>query len=181
MTLSEAKGYYFKYNGHGFHMMREEPQTYSVYKTLQIMPETLKEWDEELLRKNFREMREQPEHAWVYQGEILEIMSRGRCDAEDWTSKLLHAMERMTVLDKHCKILIIENMAGRTEPQKDGGVYFICRNTRLETRMQEVMGKLMDFSCDENDNTEKRGWGDVRGRYLRAVSSYERAVTKFGK
>ena len=53
MTPEEAKRFYFEYNGFSFHMGREEPSRYNAFRALDIDPDTLKRWDEELLGNCF--------------------------------------------------------------------------------------------------------------------------------
>jgi hypothetical protein len=47
--------------------------------------------------------------------------------------------------------------------------------------MVRVMNKLMDFSCDEDDNINRRGWDNTVNRFLVSVGSYEKAYKRFGK
>lgn len=101
----------------------------------------------------------------------------------EYSDKLISLTEELYDLDKKQKILIIENMAGRRfhgkNTQNDGGCYLICSRTSLGERMNEVMKKLMDFECREDDNLNEQGWSNMRERHFDAVKNYERAYNKF--
>ena len=178
MRLEEAKEFYFRYDGQGFHMSREEPQKYEEFRSLPIGEDTLSQWDEEMLKERFAALWTNPDRVWIKFERIITILRRKRCDSELWGKRLLEEMKRMVSLDKRNKILIIEDMAG-TDTELRGGVCFFCTNTDLEMEMNDVMEKLMDFTCSEADNTDGWGWKDVSGRYNRAVKLYREACHKW--
>ena len=180
MTLAEAKDFYFAYKGYSFHMGREEPSRYNEFKKVCPDKSVLKEWDEELLEGLFKDLSSDQEHAWIAHGHILKIAFRGNCDAGLWGERLLREMEHMDSLDAKNRILITENMAGRTEKLTDGGVFFFCRYTGLEKEMHRIMLRLLDIPVypDEFEG-EQPGWADPQERYQRAKSSYLQAYAGF--
>ena len=180
-NIEQIKTAYFDCQGSAFHMAREYREAYEQYKLLDPGEEVLREWDTELLGKLFAELWEDPNFVWGRHSQIIEVLNRGRVDISYWVSRLLDEMERMTILDKKSKIMIIENMSGRNSREDEGGVHLICTNTDLEPRMIEIMKKLMDFCCDNSDNLDQRGWDNILNRYLLATGSYEKACRRFGK
>ena len=143
MTIEEAKAFYLGYKGYTFHMDREEPVRANMFRMLQLGSETFREWDEELLEERFGCLRADPARAWTAHGDILRILERGYCDTGRWAERLLEEMDRMDRLEPEVRTLILENMAGRTESQKDGGICFFCRKTGLEEKMKETLERLM--------------------------------------
>lgn len=179
--LDLIKEAYFNNGGSTFHMSREEPEKYELYQRLKPDEETLKQWDAELLEKKFSELWQDRDFVWGRVSQIIKILNRGRADEDYWASRLLDEMEKMDELDKHSKIIIIETMSGRNTREDKGGVHLICEKTSQEAKMVRVMNKLMDFSCDEDDNINRRGWDNTVNRFLVAVGSYEKAYKRFGK
>ena len=178
MRLEEAKEFFLKYAGEGFHMSREEPAKYEEFKSLHIGEDTLNQWNDEMLREKFATLWTKPDRVWIKFERILGILRRKSCDSELWGERLLEEMKRMVSLDKRNKILIIESMAG-TDIELRGGVCFFCTKTDLGMKMNDVMDKMMDFMCSEADNMDEIGWKDVPGRYNRAVSLYREAYQKW--
>ncbi len=170
MTLEEAKKFYFGYNGFSFHMGREEPARYNAFRALDIDPDKLKSWDEELLRNCFEKLWSDPERAWAVHGTILDIIRRKNCDVRRELSRLLGEMEKMDSLSCHSITLILENMAGRTDSLKDGGVILFSGYPSLGVRMQQVMEKLIAAGIRSGETDE---------RYMRAVMRYRSACKKW--
>ncbi|MCR4632715.1 MAG: hypothetical protein K5648_01145 [Erysipelotrichaceae bacterium] len=169
MKLEEAREFYFEYKGYAFHMGREEPERYDRFRMLEIDEETLKQWDEELLESLFSRLWEEPERIWTRQNHILQIIRRKHCDTERYLNRLSEEMEKMTCLDLFQTTLIIENMAGRTEGQKDGGAYVFFACSGPAERMNEAMEALIGrFKTSETDR-----------RFKEAVSRYRNAYRKW--
>ncbi len=155
MTLEEAKEFYFQYDGHSFHMDREEPARFNSFRMLEIGKERLREWDEELLDRLFRDMWSDPERIWITHGRILKILQRKNCDMKKYLSRLLDEMEKMDQLETDQMTLIIENMAGRNEKMSDGGVCLFCSCSDLAERMKDIEDRLIE-SCLTLHGTNKR-------------------------
>ena len=181
MTILEAEEYFKQYGGHGFHMCREEPRKYDQYKMLNISPQMEEKWRQDILNRKFGQFFERPEEVWVQHGSIIDVLTATETKIEENCLKLLFCMEQMMKLDKKQKILIIENMAGRTVPQKDGGCYLICSRTTLAKRMNEIMTKIMDFECNLEDNIDSHGWNNIRERHIKAVARYKMVYYRFGE
>lgn len=170
MTFEEAKEFYFQYNGFSFHMDREEPRKYNDFRMLDIEKDILKKWDEELLDDCFKSLLSAPDRVWISHGNILKIIRRNNCDARKYLSLLLDEMEKMEDLDLSHTTLIIENMAGRTEPMTDGGVYTFCKYPDLAKRMGRVMERLID-RCSAKYKADERFEEAVR-RYRRSYDTW---------
>ncbi|MBQ3394080.1 MAG: hypothetical protein IJG64_02885 [Oscillospiraceae bacterium] len=170
MTPEEAKRFYFEYNGFSFHMGREEPSRYNAFRALDIDPDTLKRWDEELIRNSFEKLWSDPERAWAVHGTILDIIRRKNCDVRRELSRLLGEMEKMDSLSCSSITLILENMAGRTESLKDGGVILFSGYPSLGVRMQKVTDKLIAAGI---------ATGEADERFRKAAGRYRSACTKW--
>ena len=181
VNIEHIKSAYFDCHGSFFHMAGEHREAYEQFKLLNPDEMVLREWDAELLGEIFAQLWDEPDFVWGRHSRIIEVLNRGRVDIRYWVSRLLDEMEKMDVLDKRNKILIIENMSGRNSRENAGGVHLICTHTDLEPRMHEVMNKLMDFHCDYCDNLDQRGWENITNRYLAVIGSYEQACRRFGK
>ncbi len=177
MDLKEAEELYKRYDGREFHMSREEPQLYyGAYRRLSIPEETKRKWDEELIASAFGSLWDDPHRVWAVHGNLLELLKR--VPKEEYIVRLLDEMEKMTALDKRQKILITENMAGRSA-SLDGGCRLICRMSPYSERMDGIMSGITDFTCGKDDETDDMGWTDTAARYERAVSAYKSAYRKW--
>ena len=176
-----VKESYLRNTGSTFHMSREEPSMYELYRQLDPDESVLRGWDSELLESLFSKLWEDKDFVWGRFGQIIEVLNRDRVNIDYWASRLLDEMEKMHELDKRSKILIIETMSGHNTREDEGGVRLICTKTKQEAKMVAVMKKLMDFRCDEDDNINRRGWDNMVNRFLVATGSYEKAYKRFGK
>ena len=142
MTLEEAKRFYFDYLGLSFHMDREDPVKYNSFRMLGIEKETLRQWDEELLEKLFEELKSVPERSWAAHGNIIKVIGRGNCDVRANLCRLLDETEHMDSLEPDALARVIENMEGRTESGKDGGIYLFRSYPELAARLEGIMKSL---------------------------------------
>lgn len=171
MTLEEAKEFYFRYLGSLFHMDREEPAAYGSFKMLGLGKDTLREWDEELLDGLFQKLWSEPDRVWAAHERIVRIIARNNCDTQKNVGRLLDEMEKMEDLDEFNATLIIENMAGRTDPMNDGGVYAVCAYSGLAARMDDIMERLI-AACSAHHEAD--------ARFDEAVRRYRSAWCRWG-
>ncbi len=171
MTLEEAKEFYFEYYGFSFHMDREEPVRYGSFMMLHPGDDVLGKWDGELLDGLLADLWSDPARIWVSHERIFRIIGRHKCDTGKYLHRILDEMAKMEDLDLFNMTLIIENMAGRTESMKDGGVCILCRYPTLAGRMNDVMERLI-AACSANHETDDR--------FEEAVCRYRSAYRKWG-
>ena len=121
-------------------------------------------------------MWKDPGKAWIYHNRIINILKRN--DEVTYIEHLLDEMEKMPALDKRSRILITENMAGRSSALK-GGCMVVCRSSGCGGRMNRIMNAIMDLKIGEEDVSEDMGWTDMPSRYKRAVAAYREAFEKW--
>ncbi|MDE6470900.1 MAG: hypothetical protein K2L19_07785 [Eubacterium sp.] len=171
MDIAEAEEFFKRFNGQSFHMCREALPEYEEFKKLNLSSDITEQWRQELLGDYFSRLFADVEDVWWIHSCIIDILKSTSTNLTENCKKLLDAMAKMTELNNRHKVIIIENMAGRTEPQEDGGVYLICRRTRLAKKMNKTMKLLIhSYSSDDIDMDE---------RYYIAVESYKKAYRKF--
>ena len=180
MNLEEAKEFYLKYGGREFHMSREEPDKYREYRAFPVSQEMKREWNEELIANAIRNIRTYPDRASSFHFSVLEYLRRPGCNTEVWAGRLLDEMEKMPQLDKKNRILIIENMAGRSANMQEGGVWFYCACTSLGSRMNEIMERIMDFSC-EDEPPRGLGWENMQKRLDKTCARYRKLYAEFSR
>ena len=151
-------------------MGREEPARYNSFMALDIDKDTLRSWDEELLNDRFEKLWADPEHVCAVHGNILDIIRRKNCDVRRELSRLLGEMEKMDSLSCSSITLILENMAGRTESLKDGGVILFSGYPSLGVRMQQITEKLIAAGI---------ATGEADERFRKAAGRYRSACTKW--
>ena len=172
MTLEEAREFYFQYCGFSFHMDREEPVKYWYFTRLNLGKDVLRQWDEELLDNHFRRLCSDWDHVWTDHGRILDIIRRNNCDVEKYLNRLLDVMAHMERLDLFNITLILENMAGRTEPMRDGGVYVVCKYSDLAPKMNDITEHLIT-ACQKTRTVDER--------FEKAVNRYRSAYHKWAR
>jgi len=171
MNLKEAEEFFKNYHGHGYHMWHDDPVKNREFDSMKISPELKEQWRQEIIQNFFEHLFDRPEEIWFRHRNLIDVIKETKTDKQKNCSKLLDSMEQFYSLDKKTKIIIIENMAGRTNPQEDGGCYLICVNTGLKERMHNIVHELMNFECAPDDSLYKR--------FLEAKNSYMTAYNKF--
>lgn len=174
MNMKEAEIYFKRYDGHGFHMYREEPGQYERYKALKISPEIEEQWRQEIIQTVFQSFFEDPQKVRVQHSRIIEIVMGTKTQVENNCLHLLTLMEQLSFLDTRQITLIIEKMAGRTDPRMDGGCYLICSRTSLHEKMNSVMQNLIQNALDSREISDKE-----EERLFCAINNYESAYSRF--
>ena len=175
MTIKEAKAVFKRFDGFFFHMGREEPEHYSAYKELKINKETEEQWRQELIDDYFKHLFDNPNKVRYVFGTITEIIYDTETLRKENCLRLISMMEKMTSLDKKNKILIIELMTG-SGGIENGACALICKATSAEdrTRMNEIVLKLADFTCTEEDNENGFAFSNMKERHMKAVKAYKK-------
>lgn len=75
MTIGQAKDCFMQYDGHGFHMGREEPDKYAEFKALDIPAETQERWRQELLDEYIEKMRTPHKDIWCTHSRFLAVLN----------------------------------------------------------------------------------------------------------
>lgn len=171
MDIAEAEAFFKRFNGQSFHMCREAIPEYEEFKNLNLSSDITEKWRQELLDDYFPRLFADIEDVWWIHSCIIDILKSTTTNLTENCNKLLDAMGKMTELNNCHKVIIIENMAGRTEPQEDGGVCLICRHTRLARKMNKTMKLLIRSYITVDIDTDKR--------YHIAVESYKKAYRRF--
>lgn len=165
MTWEEAKEFYFRYEGHAFHMDREDSAGYEAFRRLAPGRDLLKRWDEELLEGL---LRAGGRPFWSRHERALQILRRGLCDPALWGGRLADVLEQEEP-DPHEAALLLENMAGRSESMTDGGVYILRECPAVLTRTDRALSRLTEGAAGEPDE-----------RLERAIRRYRAAYKKWG-
>lgn len=185
MTIHQAEQYFRKYNGLGFHMWHDEPNSYEKYKNLNIKLELEEKWRQQLvdekltLIKNFDLCGSSDFPIWRIHFRIIEIMISMSTNKRENALILFEIMEEFYKFGKKQKILIAGNMAGGNSQFTDGGIFFICSNSELKQELVKSVDILLDFECISDDDENIEGWTDMRERYFESVGNCKRAFRKF--
>ncbi len=179
MNLKEAEIFFKRFHGHSYHMWNDEDQNYHEFEKLGIDNMQKEQWRQEMIQDFFEHIFDDPNKIWLQHDNVLKIIKSTKTNLEENCNRFLDIMEQFHILDKKQKVLIIENMAGRTNSQEDGGCYLICAKTNLKDRMHNIMLKIMDFECTSDDDSNEPGFRDIRTRFHNALNAYDRAYAKF--
>ncbi|MBR2791423.1 MAG: hypothetical protein IKE12_02015, partial [Erysipelotrichaceae bacterium] len=119
----KIREFYKQYDGHSFHMAREEPTKYNMW--IKSLPDEIKrKWDQEIIDDLFASLWDDDSRVWSRHYRLIELIKRNK--NENNIERFLDEMEKMPTLDKRSKIIIIENMAGRDEGH-NGGYRLVCQ------------------------------------------------------
>lgn len=173
MTLEEAEKFYKTYAGNTFHMYRDETGLYKIFASLNIPADVLRKWDQEIIETLFNKIWGKKEDVIYYSWRLFDAIRRDEINLEKNILLFLKKMEKCVALDYKHRIIILEFFAGGTDSLEDGYCYFICKRTPYKELMNEVVTKLMDFTCADDKEQEKYR--------LMAVEKYKKAYKKFGK
>lgn len=163
----KIREFYKQYDGHSFHMAREEPAKYNSW-IVPLPEEIRRKWDQEIIDDLFASLWDDDSRVWSRHYRLIELIKRNK--NENNIERFLDEMEKMPTLDKRSKIIIIENMAGRDEGH-NGGYRLVCQFPHYVDRLNSIMERIMDFTLEESDRSDDLGWQDITGRYQRAVMS----------
>ena len=162
MTIEDAKALFMRYDGSAFAMQREDPEAYSRFREL-VSEDVLQKWLRELAEHHFEVWHTHGER-WVHHRRLIGLMSQMNGDIRPYVDRLLANMTRMPA-DPLEVILFIENMAGTTDPQQDGGCYLIASRTHAVGRMKEIMSPYLRYFCEGEHAARLR---EAKRLYLRA-------------
>ena len=170
MTIEEAEIYFKKYDGHYFHMGREEPiERYREFKELDIPETIIEKWRQEIIDRKFSTMFDDPKDVWGKFFNVIYVISETETDHQRNGERLLDSLSRMSDIDVQQKILVIETIADHNCRS------FIRRKTDLTPRLNELMSSFMDFRFDPDDFPQTMGWENIQERYDSAVDDYKHA------
>ena len=124
--------------------------------------------DEQLLDLLFTEFNSAQAKTWISHGKILKVIDRGNCNSKEELKHLLDAMETKNFNDLADLTMVIENMAGRSGPAKDGGSFIFFKYSGDTNRMNEIMEEKIALHRDEKDV-----------RFKEAVRRYRSTYKKF--
>ena len=159
--------FYKQYDGHSFHMAREEPAKYNSW-IVPLPEEIRRKWDQEIIDDLFASLWDDDSRVWSRHYRLIELIKRNK--NENNIERFLDEMEKMPTLDKRSKIIIIENMAGRDEGH-NGGYKLICQFPQYIDRLNSIMKSITDFTIEERDKSDDMGWQNISDRYEKAVMS----------
>lgn len=179
MTLEEAKEFYMRFNGFGFHMCREEPGLYEKFVSLKLSNDILSSWSYEVLDR-FRNRILDPnrKEKWYIFEDFLNMYGSLNSGIDKYTKIFFELLEyAIASLDPKQKILIMEGMAGRNYYQTDGGIRYICKKSSYRKELKEILNRLVDF--DYSFITNDTGWEEPTKRYLAALERINKALKMF--
>ena len=173
------KEFFFYHHGDGMLMDRDDPQKYNQYRTLSEA--TIELWRQELIAQDFELLiSDNADNQWIIVGNLIRLISSSKNLVEDHFKKLLTTIiEISPTLNKRQRILILEHFAGRTLPQKDGGIYLIQSKANLNELLKIAVNTLSNFTCTMSDNTSEVGWENIQQRYENANKAIQSAFTRF--
>ncbi len=182
MTFEEAKAFYISMGCSGFHMCRENPNTYEKFKALKINPDILEIWKQEELLKYFEQLERPSDDVWIIHSRIVDLLNSTTSKKEENAENLIRIMEKLAEgVSKKSAILIAENMAGRASDLHDGGFHFLSGKDSLIKQGFFYCTKMLDFECTDtdNDHTEYSGWKDMKRRKEEAIDDMKKAMNRF--
>ena len=173
------KEFFFYHHGDGVSMDRDDPHKYKKYRTLS--ESTIELWRQELIAQDFESLiNDNADNRWIIAGNLIRLISSSKNLVEDHFKKLLTTIiEISPTLNKRQRILILEHFAGRTLPQKDGGIYLIQSKANLNELLKITVNTLSNFTCTMSDNTSEVGWENIQQRYENANKAIQSAFTRF--
>ena len=182
MTLKEAEIFFKRYNGHGFHMLREESKVYREYNQLGISKKQEDIWREQKIEEYHECIYSEKEKAWVYFGHIIEMMHDLTEVSDELLERLLDALWQISELDVRQRILAMEDMAGRNDNSRSRSGYalYLSKN-KFYDELQKTMAQISQMNAEDmaemkqSSASGEMGWTDTYNRYLFALNGCERA------
>ena len=182
MTLTEAEIFFKRYNGHGFHMLREESKVYKEYNQLNISKKQEDIWRVQKIEEYLERVYSGEEKTWVCIGHIIEMMHDLGGVSEELPERLLAALTHVSKLDVRQRILVMEDMAGRNNNDRNRSGYALYKSkNEFYEELQKTMAQIAQMNSKDMDEMEQlsssgeMGWSNTYSRYLSALNRCERA------
>lgn len=182
MTLADAEIFFKRYNGCGFHMLREESKVYKEYNQLHISKAQEDIWRIQKIEEYHERIYSDKEAAWVCIGHIIEMMHDLVEVSDELLKLLLDALKHISKLDVRQRILVMEDMAGRNSNDRNRSGYALYKSKdNFYEELQSTMVQVTQMSSEDMDEMEQlsaggeMGWTDTYNRYLSAVKRCEHA------
>lgn len=182
MTLAEAEIFFKRYNGHGFHMLREESKVYKKYNQLNIPKKQEDIWRVQKIEEYHERIHSDKENAWIGVGHIIEMMHDLEKVSDELLERLLDALAHISKLDMRQRILVMEDMEGRNNNNRNWSGYALYSSKKkYYEKLQKTMARITEINEEDRNEMEqltasgKMGWTDTYNRYLTTLSRCERA------
>ena len=182
MDIFEAKRFFKYYDGHDFHMGREEPEKYDAFRKLGISDEQKEQWRQEIIKKKLG-MLGKPEDlsdkvsttlsAWAVHSELIDVINKSSTLKKENIEKTAEVMKGFTELDLKQKVLIVENTAGR---YFDDGILRAACQYGVIPQIKEATDMII-ASC----SADKHRDGELWERFNDAVKDYSAKLHKYEK
>lgn len=185
MTLKEAEDFFKRYNGQGFHMLREEADAYKKYNQLQISGKQEDMWRLQIIEEQYCFIQSDKENAWGWFGNIIEIIHGLEETKDETLEQLMNSLKYISELDVRQRILVMEHMAGKPSGQNNGGYALYKSRNKFYKGLKENMAQVMHMTSEDFDEMNelsvsgKIGWSDAYIRYLVALNNCEHAERNF--
>lgn len=180
MTLEEAEIFFKKYNGHGFHMSREDSELHKEFRQLNISKEQQDIWRVEKIEEYHNLIHSEEEYAWVWFRNIIELMDSLKEVTDELLEKLLDILVYIGKLDVSQRILVMEIMAGNSNDPNDNGYMLYKSKNKYYEKLQQAMAEIIHMSQEDKEEMTRlsakgeMGWTDTYNRYLNALKKCER-------
>lgn len=173
MTITEAEEFFRRYDGHAFHMGREEPAMYREFIRMEISDSAKEQWRQEIIDGYIKRIKNGDVVPMTRFGTIntvsslvrktFDIIKNTKNNKCDNISLLLDAISETEIPDKREKIYIMERITENCD---------MIAGCGLGDKMNYVFEKLADFPITEEDKTVSTGYRNIPERYESAVSEY---------
>ena len=152
MTIEQAEEFFKRYDGSSFHMSREEPQQFAVFRTLDITDEQKDCWRFEMAQEYIDKINSDDPHSWAYFSSLMTVLSPVRTFNDKQESLLLKGIEKQIGCDEQSRMITLETICGRTWDYHDGVIAYFKKQQYDLSKLKEVSDKLIGSGA-ETDNT----------------------------
>lgn len=182
MDILEAERFFKHYDGHDFHMGREEPENYNAFRKLDISDEQKEQWRQEIIEEKLGMLSTPKElsdkivttlSAWAIHSQLIDVINKSSTLKKENIEKMADVMKGFTELDLKQKILIVENAAGRCV---NDGILRAAYQYGVIPQIKEATD-LIIASC----YADKHRDGELWERFNNAVKDYSTKLHKYEK
>lgn len=182
MTLAEAEIFFKSCNGHGFHMLREDPKSYKEYNKLGISKEQEDIWRVQKIEEYHERIHSDIKNAWVGASNIIDIMHDLEQVSDELLERLLDVLAYVSKLNMRQRILVMEDMEGRNDNNRSRSGYALYNSKKkYYEKLQRTMAQIMETTAEDMNEMKQLsasgeiGWTDTYNRYLATLNRCEHA------
>ena len=163
MTYEEAKRIFFKYDCSLFGWSREEPDTYEIFRSLNIPKETLDNWKAEMFLNIYEQLKEAGSGRLFLR--LCDIYANKHTHDKESLLILKDALNKVNYTEPEVNAYVCESLIGRRDISARDGLIFIAYDSGEKQIAEELMQSVLQLiNVSTSDEYTLSRFEDIKNR-----------------